>query len=101
MLRVAAAVVTLLVVPGCGHHPCTLGVGEPGWCAVPPEGAAPFCVEVCSVCEGPPTPAQDCAAQCRRVAGIPELTCEELDADVEAEYRECIETADYPGCGGR
>lgn len=53
------------------------------------------------MCEGPPTPAQDCAAQCRRVAGIPELTCEELDADVEAEYRECIETADYPGCGGR
>jgi hypothetical protein len=95
--------VSLFALAGCGEHPCTLGVGEPQWCTANPGDAFdnPFCGEVCDVCEYDRAErrAAACAAKCREVVGIDTLTCEELDPLVEIEYRECVRTSDYPGCG--
>lgn len=90
------------MLAGCGEHPCTLHVGEPKWCTAAPEDAAPFCAEVCGVCEaqGSDKWGSACRAQCRAHVGIDDLQCEELDAAVEAAYRACVEELDYPGCGG-
>jgi hypothetical protein len=102
-LGLAVLLVIACLVAGCGEHPCTLGVGEPQWCTTPPGGAqAPFCREVCGVCEDASADrwGSACEAHCRARVGIDELTCEQLDATVEAEYRACVETSDAPGCGG-
>ena len=92
----------LPITSGCGEHPCTLHVGEPTWCTAIPGDAAPFCGEVCGVCSEADADkwAKACHAHCREVAGIQELACEQLDAEVEATYRQCVQTEDYPGCGG-
>src|SRR5688500_8196657 len=93
---------TGVIVPACGEHPCTLGVGEPKWCTAIPDDAAPFCDEACSVCEDPTADrwASACRAHCRAEVGMPDKTCEELDGTVEGAYRLCIDTSDHPGCGG-
>lgn len=86
----------------CGEHPCTLGVGEPTFCSANPEDMAnPFCGELCNVCDYDRKTRMQaaCEARCREHVGIPQHTCEELDPMVEIEYRECVRTSDYPGCG--
>lgn len=89
-----------VVLPGCGEHPCTLSVGEPGFCSATPDDAAPFCDEVCHVCDEVQGHRWEtaCRARCREEVGVPELTCEELDPQVESQYRECVETLDYYPC---
>jgi hypothetical protein len=80
-------------------------LGQPQWCTATPEDAsAPFCQEVCDACGPEATPQgrweASCRAHCRAAVGIDELACEQLDADVEQAYRECLATSDRPGCGG-
>jgi hypothetical protein len=99
---VIAASLGAAIALGCGEHPCTLGVGQPGWCTTLPSDAAPFCGEVCNVCNNPDSKKFEkaCEAKCREVVGIPELTCEQLDPEVENAYRICLMTSEHPGCGG-
>jgi hypothetical protein len=105
VIRIAVPFVLLALtfVAACGEHPCTLHMGEPQFCtATPGDATAPFCQEVCGVCEDQNADrwVSACKAHCRSRAGIEELTCEQLDPTVEAKYRECVETSDAPGCGG-
>ncbi len=92
----------MIALAGCGEHPCTLGVGEPTFCTANPEELTnPFCGELCDVCDYDRQTRMQaaCEAHCREHVGIPEYTCEEIDPMVEIEYRECVRTSDFPGCG--
>ena len=98
-IALGVALLTVFFAAACGEHPCTLGVGEPA-CTTNPEEATPFCTEACAVCDDVQHHRWEsaCRARCRSEAGMSDLVCEELDAGIEAAYRECVETIDYGPC---